>query len=170
VSGSWPEGVPTDIYDQLQTICKFQKTDLWVDASGEYLEAALAVKPFGIHLNRTEAEQILNESLNPAEMARKLLKFCEVVALTNGADGLYLGYGNTILHGACAVDNVISTVGSGDCLTAGLLYSWYGGKTPAEAVRIATSCGAANCINPELGMIRKADVDHFIKKTIIKEI
>ncbi|TVQ02733.1 MAG: 1-phosphofructokinase [Balneolaceae bacterium] len=170
VSGSWPDGVPLDIFNQLQTICKFQETDLWVDASGEYLEAALAVKPFGIHLNRTEAEQVLNEKLNSAEMARKLLNYCNVVALTDGADGLYFGYGNTILHSTCAVDNVISTVGSGDCLTAGLLYSWYGGKTPAEAARIATACGAANCINPDLGMIRKEDVDNFIKQTIIKEI
>lgn len=170
ISGSWPPGIPHDIYLQVQTICSFQKSDLWVDASGEYLTAALHVKPFGIHLNRYEAEQVLGTGIDPAEMCRKLLKYCTVVALTDGANGLYLGYRDTIFHGACAVGEVISSVGSGDCLTAGLLHAWYQGISIEEAVRVAVASGAANCVNPDLGMIKKTDVDYFKKQTIIKQI
>lgn len=169
ISGSWPEGIPLDIYHQLHTFCKFHKTDLWVDASGEYLDAALKINPFGLHLNRHEATQVLGEGFHPAEMCRILLNSCTVVALTDGANGLYLGYNNQIFHGSCIVDKVISSVGSGDCLTAGLLHAWYGGKSPAESAQIAVACGAANCINPDLGMIQKADVEYFAKQVIIKE-
>lgn len=170
VSGSWPRNCPESVYQRLASICKLNKIDLWVDASGKRLKQAMHEKPFGIHMNKKEAEDLLGAGATPVEYTKKLLDFCNVVALTDGANGLFLGYQNSIFHGRCFVDNIVSTVGSGDCLTAGLLHSWYKGYELPAIVKTATACGAANCVNPDLGMLSLPDVERFIKETKVEKV
>lgn len=161
VSGSWPANSPDDVYETLMSLCKFYKTDLWVDASGLRLKQALKAKPYGIHINVKEAAEYFGEKLTPEKYSQKLLETCQVAAITDGANGLFLGYKNSVIHSKCKVDNIISTVGSGDCLTAGLIHSWYKHKDPKQAALTATACGAANCVRPDLGMLFKKDVQRF---------
>lgn len=161
VSGSWPADTPDNVYEELQTICRQQNIDLWLDASGERLKQALEVKPFGIHVNKKEASDYYGKEFTPVEFAKKLLEKCEVIALTDGANGLYLGYKDSIIHGKYQLKNIISTVGAGDCLTAGLLNSWYKKESIEDVVRTATASGAANCVCPDLGMLCKKDVTAF---------
>lgn len=158
VSGSWPADTPDNVYEKLQTICKQQNIDLWIDASGERLKQALEVKPFGIHINKKEASDYYGKDFTPVEFTKKLLAESEVVALTDGENGLFLGYKNSIIHGKFQLKNIISTVGAGDCLTAGLLYSWYQKESIEDIARTATASGAANCVCPDLGMLCKKDV------------
>lgn len=168
VSGSWPEHSPDNVYETLQSICRLKKTDLWTDASGNRLKQALHAKPYGIHINKKEAAVIFGEDLTPLEYTDKLLDFCQVAALTDGASGLFLGYDNKIIHGICRVENIISTVGCGDCLTAGLLHAWYHNKNIDDAAATATACGAANCVRPDLGMLYKEDAERFKKNVKLK--
>lgn len=170
VSGSWPRNCPENVYQILAQICRLNKVDLWIDASGSRLKQAIDVNPFGIHVNIKEAEDLLGAGATPIEYTKKLLRYCKVVALTDGANGLYFGYQNSILHGICPVHKIVSTVGSGDCLTAGLLHAWYKNRNLLQVVKTATACGAANCVNPDLGMINLTDVERFEEKTIVKKI
>lgn len=170
VSGSWPADTPGDVYQTLKSICDTRKADLWVDASGSRLEQALEVQPFGVHINKQEAREFFGEDLPPEAYARKLLEYCSMAALTDGANGLYLAYQSEIIHASCKVENVISTVGSGDCLTAGVISEWYHTKNLIETARTGTACGAANCIYPELGMLQKSDVDAFRVLTKIRTL
>ncbi|MDZ7718299.1 MAG: PfkB family carbohydrate kinase [Balneolaceae bacterium] len=170
VSGSWPKNCPKDVYQRLSSICERNNTDLWIDASGKRLQQALDVKPFGIHINKKEAKDLLGTDTNPVEYTEKLLTYCNVVALTDGANGLFLGYQDSILHAVCKVQDIVSTVGSGDCLTAGLLHAWYKEKELSTIAKTATACGAANCINPDLGMLQLSDVIEFEKKTTVESV
>lgn len=171
VSGSWPENCPDDVYQTLSSICENKQIDLWVDASGERLGQAIEVNPFGIHLNKSEAEDFFSPGFTPVEYVKKIMSYCSVVALTDGANGLYLGYKGSIYHGTCQVENIISTVGSGDCLTAGLLHEWYKTEKDLSSVaKTATACGAANCIFPPLGMLRYSDVKQLIEVTNISKL
>lgn len=161
VSGSWPVNSPENVYETLKSICDLKKKELWVDASGTRLKQALQVEPFGIHINKKEAAEFYGNGFTPAEYTQKLLNKCKVAALTDGANGLFLGYKNRIVHGKCSVNNIISTVGSGDCLTAGLIHAWYQKESLEDVCKIATACGAANCVRSELGMLYKKDVEQF---------
>lgn len=161
VSGSWPENSPADVYEILQSICRIEKAELWADASSSRLQQALQAKPFGIHVNKKEAAGFFGGDLPAVEYTKKLLDFCQVAALTDGANGLYLGYKENIIHATCRVETIISTVGCGDCLTAGLLHAWYRKQSIEEIAAVATACGAANCVRPELGMLHKKDVERF---------
>lgn len=163
VSGSWPEGAPEDVYMQLKAISLQHSAPLWVDASGDRLKTALEARPFGVHINQSEASSLFGKNLTPQDAAQKLLSYCEVAAVTNGADGLHLATKDKLIHTRCTVDKVISTVGCGDCLTAGLALGWSRSLPAEEVARLGTACGSANCIRPELGMLHKNDVDVLIK-------
>lgn len=168
VSGSWPVNSPENVYETLKSICDLNDKELWVDASGKRLEQALQAEPFGIHINKKEAAGFYGDGLSPVEYTQKLLDTCDVVALTDGANGLFLGHKNSIVHGKCHVRNIISTVGAGDCLTAGLIHAWYQKESIENICKTATACGAANCIRPELGMLYKKDVDKFKENVQLK--
>ena len=170
VSGSWPANSPDDVYQVLKSICDENSIDLWVDASGERLEQALEAEPFGVHINRQEARGFFGGDLPAGEYARKLLNHCSMAAVTDGANGLYLAYQSEVIHASCRVDHVISTVGSGDCLTAGVISEWYRSGDLNETARTGTACGAANCIYPELGIIRREDVRTLKAATTITRL
>jgi 1-phosphofructokinase family hexose kinase len=164
VSGSWPPSSSLDSYLHLQKICKKNNLPLWVDASGKRLKEAIKVRPFGIHVNVKEAKNLFKSDISPQNAASKLLDFCQVAAVTDGANGLFLAKKNNLIHTRCFVEQVISTVGSGDCLTAGLVLGWVRGLNLQEIANLATACGSANCVHPELGMLKKDDVYALLPK------
>lgn len=170
VSGSWPEGAPENRYKKLKEICERTGTDLWVDASGDNLKRALEVKPYGIHLNKKEAAELLDEKMSPSDIIRELHQTVKLVALTDGANGLFLAFKNRYYHAICSVDEVISTVGAGDCLTAGILHSHYRDSEPTEIAKTGVACGAANCVNLDLGMIKMKDVKFYLKQSNVQNL
>ena len=167
MSGSWPKGVPADGYAQLIEIAKQHKKKVFLDCTGEQLQQALAHKPFAIHLNQREGASLFHEE-DPEKLATLLAKECEYAAVTAGADGLYLSaHGGALVHAQCAVDQVYSSVGSGDCLLAGLAVAFKNGMNLEEAARLAVACGAANCIREDLGMLYRQDVTMLEKQAIL---
>jgi fructose-1-phosphate kinase PfkB-like protein len=95
---------------------------------------------------------------------------CKYAIVSAGADGLYLASGNEIFHAHCKIENVLSAVGSGDCLLAGLTVAVRRNMTPMNTARMAAACGAANCLRPELGMLYKTDVERLWEQVRVSRI
>lgn len=169
ISGSWPQGTPDDIYLEIKKICT-DNHQLWIDASAGWLKRAADVHPFGIHINLAEAKALFEAEMDPAEYALKLLDYCKVAAVTNGADGLYLASEEAVYHAACHVDHIISTVGSGDCLLAGLLVAQHRKNNLKEMAIFGAACGTANCIRKDLGMLYKEDAERLMNQVICRKI
>lgn len=159
VSGSWPEGVPDGIYMQLRNLLAGSDIPFWIDASGRRLREAIRARPYGIHINRHEAAELFGRDVSPQDGARQLLDYCRIAAVTDGANGLYLAGGETLIHAQCRVDRVMTTVGCGDCLLAGLIAEHQAGSSPSDQARTAVAAGSANCLTPRLGIIRRGDVE-----------
>lgn len=170
VSGSWPPGTIDNVYNLLNSLAKEVSIPFWVDASGKRLIEAIKSKPFGIHINRNEAAALIGPGKHPKEYAEALLSHCTLSAITDGANGLYLAKEEQIVHAYCTVDHVISTIGCGDCLLAGLILSHKKNEHFSTIARSGVACGAANCIRPELGMLFEKDVQYFKKKATCNEI
>jgi len=171
VSGSWPQGTSGNVYKDLKNLTVKNNIPLWVDASGLRLEQAVEVHPFGIHINMEEARNLLKVDAAPEETALKLLTYCEIAAVSDGANGLFLAKDGQVFHAICPVDEIISTVGCGDCLLAGLLESYQStGQDLKKMAMLGTACGAANCVSPELGMLKYDDVKYFLGKVTCNEI
>ncbi|HRE51292.1 MAG TPA: PfkB family carbohydrate kinase [Flavitalea sp.] len=167
MSGSVPPGFPSETYFHLLGSSNHKKTI--IDCAGISLEKALQRNPYCVHINIHEGKTLFDID-DPAQIAVKLKEHCAYAAVTNGADGLYLAHQDQLIHAAVRVDKVISAVGSGDCLTAGLAVAISQQYSIEEMARLAVACGAANCIYEELGMLRVADVQALNKKAQVKTI
>lgn len=158
LSGSWPlTSATTEIgYGEFTVAAKKKAIRAFVDCSGKSLVDVLPARPHCIHINNLEGLDVFHEE-SPLKIANTLLQNCEVAAVTAGEEGLYLvSKGHSPLHANCKLDQIISPVGSGDSLMAGLVVAHKRGLNFDETAKLATACGAANCIREELGMfIRK---------------
>ncbi len=165
--GSWPKEAPEEGYKKLIEIAHDYEKAIFLDCTGIQFTNAITQKPFMVHLNRAELTTIFNtEDFDKA--INMLALECTYAAVTDGAKGLYLTSGNEMLHASCKIEKVYSAVGSGDSLVAGLVIAYVRGYDLTETARLATACGAANCSNKELGLLKKADIDNLKLKTQVE--
>ena len=169
LSGSWPIQSPPFADRELILIAKNHNKRVILDASGIQLEYALKASPYGLHLNLDEAKA-LSESDDISAIFNSLSNYVELVALTMGKDGLYLKYENRLIHANVHIEQALSTVGSGDCLTAGIAYAVNKNMNLEDIAKWGVACGAANCLREDLGMLYKKDVDNLSDQVKIKEI
>ncbi|MCM4157031.1 PfkB family carbohydrate kinase [Gramella sp. AN32] len=169
MSGSWPKNAPLDAYAQLILVAKEKKVKTILDCSGAQLTEALEVGFFGLHLNEFEAEKLCG-SQDIYRLLKKLEDKVELVALTHGKKGLLLAYQGQIISANVKIDKVISSVGSGDCLTAGIAYAVSNGLSVEEIAAYGVACGAANCLTEDLGMIDKEIVEKLLPQVSIKTL
>jgi tagatose 6-phosphate kinase len=163
MSGSWPVGSPPQGYAELIQIAKKFRKPVFLDATGEPFRNGLKERPYAIHLNYNECRNLTGLSGIP-EMIDYLGNYVELVAITTGPEGLYLGFDESIIHGNVKLDHIHSAVGSGDCLTAGLATGITRKMKTDDLVRLGVACGAANCLTKDLGMLHKSDVERLLDK------
>ena len=170
MSGSLPPGSPSNLYSTLIKECrKYPGIKIILDTTGEALIAGLSETPDIIHLNQNEFSDLQTKYApkNSSVDYSFLHKKCKIMALTKGKEGLDLIFPDLEskrLRANVKIEKVISTIGSGDCLVAGLAYAIEKNMTILEAARMAVACGAANCIFPELGQLKRNDVFELFEK------
>jgi tagatose 6-phosphate kinase len=169
LSGSWPKGSPDNGYARLvQSATKNNKATI-LDCTGVQFENAIKEFPTLVHLNRSEATHIFGIG-NVIAASGKLINYCDYAAITDGARGLYLTNNGRTIHGSCSIENVYSSVGSGDCLTAGLTIGLIEKLGLESMAKFGVACGAANCLRKELGYLHKTDVQSLLKQADAKEL
>ncbi len=163
LSGSWPQGAQENGYEQMIKWANKLSIPAFIDSTGVQFKNALKESPYCIHLNRKEAlGYTCTETLKDAQ--EHINQYCQVSAITDGENGLYFTMDNDTFHGLSKVEEVYSTIGSGDCLLAGIIAGYVLQKNNQEIANLGAACGAANCIRPELGMMHKKDVEEFLNK------
>ncbi len=167
-SGSWPTDAPKDAYLQLINLTEKGKK-IFLDCSGTQLKEALKSSFFGLHLNEEEAFKLCG-STDFETLLETLADKVELVALTRGKEGLWMRYKGVTYISNVKIDKVISTVGSGDCLTGGILWALEQNLEPSEIAAYGVACGAANCLNEDLGMFKREDVEKLLPKVNCKII
>ena len=164
-SGSLPPGVPLDIYAQLGKICKIKKAKFIVDTSREALtkaanEGVYLLKPNLGELSELAGIEWININ-NVETIARQvILKHnCEVIIISLGAAGALLVTATGTCRAKAPKVNRKSTVGAGDSMVAGIVYSLAGGKSLEDALRYGVTCGTAATMNPGTELCNKRDAD-----------
>jgi tagatose 6-phosphate kinase len=168
MSGSWPKGAPHDAYAQLIALARETGKKTILDCAGEQLRAALIQKPFAVHINRREGEDLF-QAASPALLASLLAEACDYAAVTAGAEGLYLAGHSEFIHARCPIEKVYSAVGSGDCLVSGLAVAIKRNLPIAQAAQLGVACGSANCIRPDLGMFYRSDVEQLQNQVVLRK-
>jgi 1-phosphofructokinase family hexose kinase len=177
ISGSLPEGVKGKFYFDLVTRAKQWGSKVFLDTSGEGLQAGLRAGPDLVKPNRTEAETLLGRPLsNPGDAAVAAAELVHggvgSAAITLGAEGLV--WSETARGPTWSAKppllRAISSVGCGDATFAGFAYAALQGWSGEQAVRFATACGAANCLAEQTAQISMASVTKLIPLIEISKI
>lgn len=163
LSGSWPTGAPEDAYFQLLQLCEHAGKRAILDCSGIQLKNALKGTFFGLHINEHEAETNFGTESH-FEINKQLKGRVSLLAITKGKDGLFLYMDDNYVHANVVLKEVKSTVGSGDCLTAGIAYSLLNRLPMEQIAAYGVACGAANCMNDDLGILRLEDVQELLPR------
>lgn len=125
-----------------------------LDASGETLRKALALRPFLVKPNRAELSALLGEELDtPRELTRAISRLerqygIYAIVVSMGGEGAAACIGQELYHVRAPKIDVRNTVGCGDCMVAGLLYGFARGMAPEELLRHAAACAAAAAESP----------------------
>jgi 1-phosphofructokinase len=157
LSGSLPAGVPSSIYAELTQQLKAQGKTVVLDASGASLQQAISCGPYAIKPNLQELREGLGQALTSmAEIlaaARSLLgQGINTVVVSMGAEGaVFVEAAAAVLVRPSPV-KVVSTVGAGDAMVAGLVTGKLRGLDLADSARLATafSIGALSQLGPQL--------------------
>lgn len=147
LAGSLPKGVEPDYCARLIRLLKAKGKKVIFDCSGEALKAGLTAAPTLVKPNLEELEQWAGRPIKTlqeqADCARALQAGgIEHVVVSNGAEGLIWFGPNATWQALPPRMQVVSTVGAGDSLVAGLAHGLSLGWAPEQTLRLATAVSA----------------------------
>ena len=175
VSGSVPEGVPVDIYENIIAIARERGALVALDADGEVMRRGLKARPDFIKPNMHELGRLVDrrlwsveDALDAAESVRE--QGVSTILVSMGGDGALLVSDDAKLLGVPPKVEVDSTVGAGDSFLAGYILAHSRGEAPASCLRRAVAAGAAASMTPGTELARKEDVEAILPRVTIKDV
>ena len=174
MSGSLPPGCDDATYAELVRELQTAGVRCLVDASGAALRMAIEARPFLVKPNREEATALFGEpiaNVGDAATALRILlaQGVPMPVVSLGAGGVVVAHAGEILHANVPVESVVSAVGSGDCLVAGLAAGLVRGDSLEAMLRLGAASGAANA-GAGLGYARRADVEALLSRVRITPV
>ncbi|NTV62331.1 MAG: hexose kinase [Oscillochloris sp.] len=175
VSGSLPRGVEARQFAALLGALGAAGQRVIVDTSGAALSATLAARPYGIKVNAAELGAALGYALPDIKTAAAALEQLresglELAAVSLGAEGALAADDSGIWWACPPVIELVSTIGSGDSLLAGLACGLLRGLALPEALRLGVACGSADALTIGGGLIRPHDVEQLATQTQLKQV
>lgn len=175
LSGSLPPGAPADVYAHLIRSARKAGVLALLDSSGVALAEGLAAGPDVIKPNAHEFSELAGRTLtSPVEVADEALVWA---ARMNGRVVVSLG-----AEGAVAVESgrawliapppiqLVSAVGSGDSLVAGIALGLTRGEALAAAVARGVAAGAANALSLGAAVFTQDAFDELYASTRITSL
>lgn len=165
LSGSIPPGVPSDFYARLIWIAHEAGVSVYLDASGAALKEGLAAKPEMIKPNKVEFAELVGAMPSSVQAfadsaAEVSARYGTTVLLSLGADGAIAVSASERWWAQPASVQVVSAVGSGDSLLAGVLST---SESLAEKLRRGVAAGTANTLRLGAGVFTREDYERVYK-------
>jgi 6-phosphofructokinase 2 len=163
LSGLVPPGVPESSYRELAERIGAQGGKVVLDASGPVLEQGLEAQPYLVRLNHyvleTSIRRRLDNTRAVAEAARTLQqRGIRYLCISLGPDGAILVDDDNSYHCSAPKVHKQSTVGCGDALVAGLIWSAGEGGTSGDMLRFGVACGSATAGHPGTELFSRAEL------------
>ena len=164
LSGSLPRGFPPTTYAELATYVRDAGKRCLVDAGGELLQHAVQAQPFLVKPNRDEISELLGRPMGDLAAAAAAVRELHargiaMPVVTMGALGAVAADANGVWHAAIELAQIRNTVGSGDCLLAGMTVGMTRNMNLEETLRLGVACGAANAQGQETGFVERRAVE-----------
>jgi 6-phosphofructokinase 2 len=166
-SGTLPEGVPSDFYARLARQARERNVLLVVDTCGEALRAVAEVQVHLLKPNRAEVQQLLGRPVSEErDLSQALQEFvgrgqAEAVVVSLGAEGALLATREGTEHLAAPRVPVVSRIGAGDSMVAGIVYALARGDSTREAALLGLAAGTATVMTPGTELCWPSDVERL---------
>jgi 6-phosphofructokinase 2 len=171
-SGSLPPGVPTDFYARVARIGKERGAKVIVDVSGEALKRALAEGVYLIKPNVREFRELVGKDIKEEAQikaeARKMIGSgrCELLVISLGAAGALMVTEEITERILPLTVPIVSKVGAGDSMVAGIVLSLARGRSPGESVIFGVAAGAAAVMTPGTELCRREDAERLFESMV----
>jgi 6-phosphofructokinase 2 len=164
LSGSTPPGVPESTYAELIEEISGRGGKVMLDAHGKVLQMALEANPYLLRTNRYVLEHLIKKKLNSveevAEAARDIQRRgTPYVCISLGREGAVLLDDNRSYHCNSPRVRVISTVGGGDAMLAGILSALLKNQSTVEMLRFGVICGSATASHPGTELFNRDEIE-----------
>ena len=176
LAGSLPPGIESGYYAQLVAKLRAAGKFVALDTSGAALNAVLNAEtlPNLVKPNNHELSAALGRELNSEQdlldAAQTLLKRgVELVAISQGEEGALLVTRGEIVKARPPRVQVVSTVGAGDAMVAGLIASYLERLPLADAARRATSFSVGNITRLGAHLPPRAELDAIASRVQVEE-
>jgi len=148
LSGSLPPDAPIEFYAECVSVAHGAKARTIVDGTGEAMAQAIFAKPYLIKPNENELSETtgipIDSDVTMREAVREVLQAGATWCLvTRGGDPALV----MSEEGSCQITppnvQVVSPIGSGDALAAGVAVGLLRNMSVPDAARLGVACGAA---------------------------
>lgn len=169
LSGSINKNLDICLYKE---ISKNTKAKVILDTRGENLldniYNNLLIKP-----NIKELEIMFGKKIESEDELFNLCKLLfnkgvENIIVSLGGDGAYLVTKDSMYKASVPKGEVINTIGAGDSMVAGFIYSYVNNMNLEETLKMSISCGSATAYSYEIG--KKEMVFNLYKSVKIEKI
>jgi 1-phosphofructokinase family hexose kinase len=178
LAGSLPREVPEDWYATALREARRQRVFAVLDSEGEPLRLGLAGEPDLVVPNQLEAEELVGFEFEATQdFVLALEQIVEmgargvVITREDGALAFVREGGRSLfLRATVPLLEVVSPVGAGDALLAGLLTARRAERPFPEALRYAVACGAASTQHEQPGMLDGREVQRLSALIEVSEL
>lgn len=173
ISGSVPNTLPSDMYEQILNRLKNKKLNIVVDAEKDLLMKSLAFHPFLIKPNNKELGEIYGVELKTREdvipYAMKLQELgARNVLISLAGQGAVLVSENKEIYKSPAPKGVlVNSIGAGDSMVAGFISGYLESGKYHDAFIKGLCTGSASAFSIELA--KKEEVENLIDKVLKEE-
>ncbi|MDB5012981.1 MAG: 6-phosphofructokinase isozyme 2 [Daejeonella sp.] len=169
LSGSLAENTPANFYSSLIKGLSDKKVKVILDSSGAALKESLKENLFLIKPNQNELAQLAGkENLSLSELencAKDLINNgkLEYAVVSLGAKGAFIASKSGIVHQQIPKVEVKSTIGAGDSMLAGIIYSLIHGFPPETMLKWGVACGVSATMSEGTDLARMDDVERVLE-------
>ncbi len=178
-SGKLPPGAPNDFYVRASKIVDTVGAKLILDTSGDALLPSMQANIFLMKPNLGELSTVLwvksISAMQLESLAERFLRenTCEILVVSLGAKGALWATPTEMEHIPAPTVQQKSTIGAGDSMVAGMLFSLMHGKSLSDTVKYGVACGTAATLHPGTQLCNKKDADalyDWIKNNSVKKV
>ena len=172
MSGSLVPGVSENFYAQIITALAGKNVRTILDADGEALKRGVESRPFLIKPNIHEFGRLVEKNVREVDdildNIDSVLELVPHIVVSMGARGAVAVSRAERYHVVPPKVSVKSSMGAGDALVGGIVYSLSRGSSFIEAVTLGVACGTASTLNGAGGFCSLEDTEKIRKEVLVK--
>lgn len=168
-SGSLCPGMPMDFFAQVSHISQKKKAKFILDTSGDALLKGAQAGVYLLKPNLGELAKLCGVNtisfFELESVTKTFLKNnpCEVLVVSLGAQGAMLVTNTALEYITAPIVFQKSTIGAGDSMVAGMVYSLAKSKSLSEMAKYGVACGTDATMTEGTQLCKKKDVEELNK-------